>query len=194
VSFCKQFCPLLFINRHSLQAILTFFVPFDILALCGWRGPSVTASHRAWRDGRVDDGDGLENRCGRKVTGGSNPSPSAVTLGRCQRGRLGPPAKRLRGQKAPSRVRIPASPLSPSARACSSMDRAPLYESEGCGFESRQARQIRPGNRVFACKCARPSLPAKTRFLSVGAFKCPMRSEMSSCKAPFLRMRGLFLF
>ena len=29
------------------------------------------------RDGRVDYGDGLENRCGRKVTGGSNPSPSA---------------------------------------------------------------------------------------------------------------------
>jgi hypothetical protein len=25
----------------------------------------------------VDDGDGLENRSGRKVTGGSNPSPSA---------------------------------------------------------------------------------------------------------------------
>ena len=25
----------------------------------------------------MDDGDGLENRCGRKVTGGSNPSPSA---------------------------------------------------------------------------------------------------------------------
>ncbi len=30
-----------------------------------------------WRDGRVDDCDGLENRSGRKLTGGSNPSPSA---------------------------------------------------------------------------------------------------------------------
>ena len=30
-----------------------------------------------WRDGRVDDGDGLENRCGDKATVGSNPTPSA---------------------------------------------------------------------------------------------------------------------
>ena len=31
-----------------------------------------------WRDGRVDDGNGLENRSGRELTGGSNPSPSAL--------------------------------------------------------------------------------------------------------------------
>ena len=61
----------------------------------------------------MDDCDGLENRSGRKLTGGSNPSPSARWLfylrayinncdldndeyeGRCQSGRLGPPAKRL---------------------------------------------------------------------------------------------------
>ncbi len=30
-----------------------------------------------WRDGRAVYGDGLENRCGGNVTGGSNPSPSA---------------------------------------------------------------------------------------------------------------------
>ena len=44
-----------------------------------------------WRDGRVVDGGGLENRCTRKGTGGSNPSPSdlrhtlaslAATVGR----------------------------------------------------------------------------------------------------------------
>jgi hypothetical protein len=29
------------------------------------------------RDGRVDEGGGLENRCGFRPTGGSNPSPSA---------------------------------------------------------------------------------------------------------------------
>ena len=28
----------------------------------------------------MDDGDGLENRSGCKLTGGSNPSPSALTL------------------------------------------------------------------------------------------------------------------
>ena len=33
---------------------------------------------RVRRDGRVDYGDGLENRCGGNVTGGSNPSPSAT--------------------------------------------------------------------------------------------------------------------
>jgi hypothetical protein len=61
----------------------------------------------------VDDCDGLENRSRRKLTGGSNPSPSAhwpsigglnfnncdldktECEGRCQSGRLGPPAKRL---------------------------------------------------------------------------------------------------
>lgn len=32
------------------------------------------------RDGRVDDGNGLENRSGCKLTGGSNPSPSATNL------------------------------------------------------------------------------------------------------------------
>lgn len=31
------------------------------------------------RDGRVDDGNGLENRSGLLLTGGSNPSPSALT-------------------------------------------------------------------------------------------------------------------
>ena len=37
------------------------------------------SGHRpAGRDGRADEGDGLENRCGRKVTGGSNPSSSAT--------------------------------------------------------------------------------------------------------------------
>lgn len=35
----------------------------------------------ARRDGRVDEGDGLENHCGCKVTEGSNPSPSAITIG-----------------------------------------------------------------------------------------------------------------
>ena len=32
------------------------------------------------RDGRVVDGSGLENRSGCKLTGGSNPSPSALTF------------------------------------------------------------------------------------------------------------------
>ena len=48
----------------------------------------------------MDEGNGLENRSGCKVTGGSNPSPSAIDrslMGRCQSGRLGPPAKRLGG-------------------------------------------------------------------------------------------------
>jgi hypothetical protein len=31
------------------------------------------------RGDRVDDGDGLENRCCRKVTVGSNPTPSAIS-------------------------------------------------------------------------------------------------------------------
>src|SRR5438552_3916988 len=34
------------------------------------------------RDGRVVDGGGLENHCTRKGTGGSNPSPSAKSLGK----------------------------------------------------------------------------------------------------------------
>ena len=34
----------------------------------------------SWRDGRVDDCDGLENRSGLTLTGGSNPSPSARTI------------------------------------------------------------------------------------------------------------------
>ncbi len=51
---------------------------FDIIApLCytnaGWEDKSL----RVRRDGRVDYGDGLENRCGGNLTGGSNPSPSA---------------------------------------------------------------------------------------------------------------------
>ena len=32
----------------------------------------------AWRDGRVDDCDGLENRSRQQPTEGSNPSPSAL--------------------------------------------------------------------------------------------------------------------
>jgi hypothetical protein len=36
----------------------------------------------ARRDGRVVDGGGLENHCTRKGTGGSNPSPSAKSLGK----------------------------------------------------------------------------------------------------------------
>ena len=53
----------------------------------------------------MDYGDGLENRCGGNLTGGSNPSPSVKLAncisspGRCQSGRMGPPAKRLKGQK-----------------------------------------------------------------------------------------------
>ena len=53
----------------------------------------------------MDYGDGLENRCGGNLTGGSNPSPSAKSANciastvRCQSGRMGPPAKRLKGQK-----------------------------------------------------------------------------------------------
>jgi hypothetical protein len=36
----------------------------------------------------VDEGDGLENRCGRKVTEGSNPSPSAnANRNACKKGR-----------------------------------------------------------------------------------------------------------
>src|SRR5580704_17432541 len=31
----------------------------------------------SWRSARVDESDGLENRCGRKVTVGSNPTSSA---------------------------------------------------------------------------------------------------------------------
>jgi hypothetical protein len=38
----------------------------------------LTRCFEGWRDGRVDDGDGLENRSGFRLTGGSNPSPSAV--------------------------------------------------------------------------------------------------------------------
>src|SRR2546428_14062128 len=34
------------------------------------------------RDGRVVDGGGLENHCGGNSTGGSNPSPSAKSLGK----------------------------------------------------------------------------------------------------------------
>ena len=34
----------------------------------------------AWRDGRVDDCDGLENRSRQQPTEGSNPSPSALVL------------------------------------------------------------------------------------------------------------------
>jgi hypothetical protein len=51
---------------------LTFSLLFAIL-MGGGEGKSL----RIRRDGRVDYGDGLESRCGRKVTGGSNPSPSA---------------------------------------------------------------------------------------------------------------------
>jgi hypothetical protein len=32
---------------------------------------------KQWRDGRAVEGGGLENRCTRKGTGGSNPPPSA---------------------------------------------------------------------------------------------------------------------
>jgi hypothetical protein len=42
-----------------------------------------------WRDGRVDYGACLENRCGFAPTVGSNPSPSALKQeysGRCQSG------------------------------------------------------------------------------------------------------------
>ena len=36
------------------------------------------------RDGRVDDCSGLENRSGCKLTGGSNPSPSAWLTIECE--------------------------------------------------------------------------------------------------------------
>jgi hypothetical protein len=50
--------------------------------------------HVARRDGRVDEGGGLENHCGLMPTGGSNPSPSALKMncwggaGVAERGRL----------------------------------------------------------------------------------------------------------
>jgi hypothetical protein len=42
----------------------------------------ILAEFSTRRDGRVVDGGGLENHCTRKGTGGSNPSPSAKSLGR----------------------------------------------------------------------------------------------------------------
>src|SRR5690606_18136636 len=72
-----------------------------------------------WSDGRVVEGGGLENRCGVYVTGGSNPSRSANHTtsyrGRCQSGRLGPPAKRLTVMSR-SQVRILSSPPYEAAR------------------------------------------------------------------------------
>ena len=41
-------------------------------------GARLWQAREGWRDGRVVDGGGLENRCTRKGIGGSNPSPSAI--------------------------------------------------------------------------------------------------------------------
>lgn len=57
----------------------------------------------ARRDGRVDDGGGLENHCGGLRHRGFESLSLRLLqfdlLGRCQSGRLGPPAKRLTGYK-----------------------------------------------------------------------------------------------
>ncbi len=88
------------------------------------------------RDGRAAEGACLENMFGRKPNVGSNPTPSALSYrlacgkvfrlcrtcqhsnlktfklnpGRCQSGRMGPPAKRLLGRNPQSQVRILSSP------------------------------------------------------------------------------------
>src|SRR5207302_8152513 len=51
----------------------------------GWRDgeiDDVKICHKERRDGRAVDGGGLENHCGGNSTGGSNPSPSAKSLGK----------------------------------------------------------------------------------------------------------------
>ncbi len=64
----------------------------------------------------MDEGDGLENRCGRKVTEGSNPSPSAIinngiaVPGEVPEWLIGAACSAVVGLIAPPRVRIPASP------------------------------------------------------------------------------------
>jgi hypothetical protein len=40
-------------------------------------GPGAAAQNSCWRDARVAESDGLENRCGCTPTVGSNPTPSA---------------------------------------------------------------------------------------------------------------------
>src|SRR5262249_30894897 len=59
------------------------------------------------RDGRVVDGGGLENHCSRKVTGGSNPSPSAST---CETPHLRNSAARKRRTPVGSNRARPARP------------------------------------------------------------------------------------
>ena len=135
-----------------------------------------------WRDGRAAEGACLENMFGVTPNVGSNPTPSASelqvnkwkvsrvakpatcqlgtfnkSLGRCQSGRMGPPAKRLPGRNPRSQVRILSSP--------------PLRERvpKGTRFSFRRTPPLRGWY-------SDPVLPATTRTRSVrSAFLFPQR-------------------
>ncbi len=124
--------------KAQLLPVLTNDRLSDILAEMRRRGSPAASSRR---DGRADDGDGLENRCGLTVTGGSNPSPSALqrdSQGRCRSGRSGPPAKWLRGDKL-----LPGfESLPPRLHALvAQWIRASPCGGEGRAFESRRGCQ-----------------------------------------------------
>jgi hypothetical protein len=98
-----------------------------------------------WRGGRAVDGGCLENSRAKAPGVRIPPSPSGQCMGRCQRGRMGPPAKRLRGLKSPSRVRIP--PFPPRGGGGGGGG-----GGAGGGVSLRRARRIRlpPGHRTIA--------------------------------------------
>src|SRR2546427_222978 len=67
--------PIRIISEHDVREVFPFgSLPDEVVAVAA--GLHFRRGH-SWRDGRVVDGGGLENRCTRKGIGGSNPSPSA---------------------------------------------------------------------------------------------------------------------
>ena len=99
-----------------------------------------------WRGGRAVDGGCLENSRAKAPGVRIPPSPSGQHRGRCQRGRMGPPAKRLRGLKSPSRVRIPP-------------------------FPPRQARR-----RLAACGALASEVPTEAPYVALSRQRLRVRS------------------